>query len=506
MYTCDKHYDIVLIDSGCNSEVLEKYPDHIDIIAVDFDDYNLNFSENISDNLGHGTAITKCIFNVFPDAHVMMIKAFDQFFSIDDKHLMQILKFIDTNIKTSFISISGGIIEMNKTNEIHDLCKKLRYERDIVIVGAMGNDKSIRYPGAFDCVIGVDILNDSNDIFFLKDHYVNFIVGSKKIYSFTKSTSLAVAYMVAYLAKIKYENECYSFAQLESLIMENKTDIYNIPIQKKLNRILILALDDFQNLKQKLSHFGEIEVVLATHKCRLLEASRYFSTVLSWSKLDDLQKFDLIINYNMDNLGRYMDFNTYNWYMQSAYNNCIPFLKMKRNKLFFENQYECEDKNKLCLKDYDIFFENENIKCESTLICSNSLSMGYFNIINSLKKENPRSKYFYVDNILSVLNGDAFIETIGQRNVAEIFHRAALYMRWSASTQQLPLVTIVTLPSLLSNKYSQENIIDFDTIVKQTKCQHIIFILAGNNEHSVSIDKYIEKYKNNGVELSIIHA
>lgn len=505
MHTYDKHYDIVLIDSGCNSEILEKYSKYIDAIAIEFNNYNLTFSKNISDNLGHGTEITKCIFSVFSTACIMIIKAFDQFFSIDDKHLLQILKFIDDNIKTSFISISGGILKTNQSNEIHELCKKLRFEKDIVIVGAMGNDKSIRYSGGYDCVLGVDILNNSNNIFFLKDHYVNFIVGSKKLHSFTRSTSLAVSYIVAYLAKLKCENKCCNFAQLEALITDNQTEIYNIHIQKRLHKILVLALDDFQNLQQKLSHFGGIEVVLATHKYRLQEACRYFHTVLSWSKADDVQKFDLIINYNIDNLKNYMNSNTYNWYIQSTDSNHIPFLKIKQNKLFFENQYSCTNKTKILLKDYDIFFENENIECDSTLICSDGLSINCFNIINSLKNKNPHSKYFYVDNILSILNEDAFIEAIGQSNVAEIFHRSALYMRWSASNQQLPLITIVTFPSLLSNKYSKENIIDFDTIVKQTKCQHVIFLLEGNNEYSVSVKKYIEMYKSNGVKLSIIN-
>lgn len=154
--------DIVVIDSGVDYSLLRN-SNNINGIAVKKNDFQEHYiSDDIRDQIGHGTAVCSVIIKESPSLRIFMIKLFDTFGSIDLDDIIYALTYIKNNIKCKVINMSFGVSYCEDISYFEKICKEL-IQSGIIIVSAYDNLGTISYPAFFDDVIGVDIsLKDSS--------------------------------------------------------------------------------------------------------------------------------------------------------------------------------------------------------------------------------------------------------------------------------------------------------------------------------------------------------
>jgi len=149
-------YDLVIIDSGvqANHPALEKISFHV--LQFNFiSDNEYILEDEISDNIGHGTAVFYLISKYLQDERVLNIKVFTTDFEPSAQQIIEVLQYIEKNISCKIIHLSNGIIHCDEKEQLHDVCRSLT-RSGIIIICAFENTGIISYPAAFDEVIGVD--------------------------------------------------------------------------------------------------------------------------------------------------------------------------------------------------------------------------------------------------------------------------------------------------------------------------------------------------------------
>lgn len=160
---------VVLIDSGISCKCFNKQFKGINLIS---------YSNNIDDDIGHGTAISYQILKQHPDINIFHIKIFDkQNVEVKEDKLIEALEYVYKNIKDCFlIHISAGIQQCQNYDKLINICNDL-YKRKVIIVSAFDNDGNISFPAAFDNVIGVDLdagCVSINEFMVVKNSLVNY--------------------------------------------------------------------------------------------------------------------------------------------------------------------------------------------------------------------------------------------------------------------------------------------------------------------------------------------
>lgn len=204
-----KKYDIVIIDSGVDIQHMELQSKMIEGISIDSDGIHHG---DISDQIGHGTAICGIVFRHIPNAHIFVIKIIKETNDlIDDNFLYVALNYVYENIDCCVINMSMGVNTVSNHPELYELCNKIN-QRNILLVAAFDNYKAISYPAAYDNVIGVDSCNfckNTNEVYVYHDSCVNVgaygkaqrILGINNTYLMAYGNSYACAHVSALLIK-----------------------------------------------------------------------------------------------------------------------------------------------------------------------------------------------------------------------------------------------------------------------------------------------------------------
>lgn len=153
------NYDIVIIDSGLDL----KNTQNVSGICIRKVDNGFEFSNDLADEVGHGTIIYSIIRKQVPECKVFIIKLSECDNNFDASFLISALKYVRDNIACKIINISLGVNVSNNLSELYDLCVEIS-RKGAVIVSAFDNEGCHSYPAAFDCVIGVDNKNDFKHI------------------------------------------------------------------------------------------------------------------------------------------------------------------------------------------------------------------------------------------------------------------------------------------------------------------------------------------------------
>ncbi len=163
------NYDIVIIDSGIN---LNNNP-NTNGICIQKNNAGIVVSDDLTDEIGHGTVIYSVIQKEAKSAKIYNIKLFVEENSDDGACLIAALDYIKKNISCKLINISLGITISDNLDELYNICAELS-ANGVVIISAFDNGGCYSYPAAFDCVIGVDSKNDLANI-----SEIDFIENSK---------------------------------------------------------------------------------------------------------------------------------------------------------------------------------------------------------------------------------------------------------------------------------------------------------------------------------------
>ncbi len=168
--------DIVVIDSGVMTThpALKEYK--IKGIALTLENNELKVGTDISDKIGHGTAVCSIIKAHSPKSEIYVIKVFDEInVAIGEELLLSVLGFIKKNIQCKIINLSLGINYIKNYSYFYNTCDDLR-KMGITIIAAFDNIGGISYPAAFDNVIGVqhsDECINNTDICIVDNSVVN---------------------------------------------------------------------------------------------------------------------------------------------------------------------------------------------------------------------------------------------------------------------------------------------------------------------------------------------
>lgn len=210
-----ENVSIAIIDSG------------VDICREVFQKTNFfKITEDIKDDIGHGTAVASIIAKNVHDVDLYIYKLFEKEEYAEINELVAALKYINENYDFDIIHLSSGVVQYDTLNELYDICEEL-YHKGTTIVAAFDNEGSISYPAAFEHVIGVDWSEKcsiGSEYIYVKNGIVN-IKGTGSLqklpwidggYRWVSGSSFVAPYITARVARLRQKGVC----ELEAICSE----------------------------------------------------------------------------------------------------------------------------------------------------------------------------------------------------------------------------------------------------------------------------------------------
>ena len=209
---------IAIIDSGCFNHIILREK----LI------YGKNFtsegnSQNINDNLGHGTHIAGIIHDIIPEAQLLIIKVLDRYgYGTIDNVTHGIYYALDKG--ANIINISIGYEDPD--NELKAAIEAAEI-KNVPVICAAGNHNTIEYPAQYGISVG-SIDNKGNVSEFSTNNATLYALGEdiestylNDSYEILTGTSMATAKMTGYIAKYIMNN---GDTQIIDFIKQSKGD------------------------------------------------------------------------------------------------------------------------------------------------------------------------------------------------------------------------------------------------------------------------------------------
>ena len=209
---------IAIIDSGCFNHIILREK----LI------YGKNFtsegnSQNINDNLGHGTHIAGIIHDIIPEAQLLIIKVLDRYgYGTIDNVTHGIYYALDKG--ANIINISIGYEDPD--DELKAAIETAESE-NVPVICAAGNNNTIEYPAQYGISVG-SIDNKGNVSEFSTNNATLYALGEdiestylNDSYEILTGTSMATAKMTGYIAKYIMNN---GDTQIIDFIKQSKGD------------------------------------------------------------------------------------------------------------------------------------------------------------------------------------------------------------------------------------------------------------------------------------------
>lgn len=219
---------IGIIDSGINmARRNEKF--NVAGVYLKKDDFTqaIHYSENISDQIGHGDDCFRIISAMNADANYYIVKVFEKELVTDiDVLTAAILACIDQEV--DIINISAGIKCDEMPVSLRNACDKA-YDNDITVVSALHNQGSCCYPANYIRVIGVGAVQlVAGDKFrYVRNKDIEFYTSAADMFrkgaTWAQSTSFACAKMTGYAAQILEQKGRMQFDALKAELMNAAT-------------------------------------------------------------------------------------------------------------------------------------------------------------------------------------------------------------------------------------------------------------------------------------------
>ena len=302
---------IVIIDSGINIE----HPNLKGLCVSGHSMVEGDATDDINDDLGHGTAILGIISSYNRNAEFYVIKLFDRKHNyVDQNILVSALNYIADKIPCDIVNLSLGISIAENKDELYRACKQLT-EKGIIIVSAHDNLGSLSYPACFDNVIGVadsDNRLKNNEIEYVHDSTINILANgsNQRIcwvepnYLLSAGSSFACAHvsgiLIACEQKFSSLNQAYSFLRETA---KREIDDVNQNFEQKvylpdgiLGRI---ALFPFNKEMHSLIRFQDLMVCEITKVYDLRISGRVGATTNRVLGIESTRNFTI---ENIDNL------------------------------------------------------------------------------------------------------------------------------------------------------------------------------------------------------------
>ena len=334
---------IAVIDSGV-------YSLHPKLIDCKFHKYNLlDTSSNVDDKLGHGTAVIGIIKNHVPNAKIIVLKLFDQSYTIDFLDFCDALNYVYKHIDYDILNLSIGITECPDHNSLIKICRKLSNKG--ILISAFDNFGAISYPAAYPFVIGVDSNEkyiNPLDYDYIEDSYINIRGKGGNQRLFWNGPD--------YIIQSGSSFTCAHITGLTAKIMENKINKKNMILHKlRENAIHLYTSKSYRINKPKFNieqaicmpYNKEIDTLIRNHSMLDFFLCGVFDTKYNLNVgkkitsyiVNDIEKinwqdeFDTVILGHIKELSRLTNFDYYNYIYDHLY---ITFIKIQYSIIFIK--------------------------------------------------------------------------------------------------------------------------------------------------------------------------
>ncbi|PFI46998.1 hypothetical protein COL27_33645 [Bacillus sp. AFS075960] len=252
---------VAVIDSGVEYE-------HFDIISEKISGINLINQKkelgDISDQLGHGTAICSILSNSDDITSIQVLKIFDNDYRVDLDKLIDAIEYA-IYLNVDIINLSLGILQHDNLMSLKIACQKA-VEKGIVIVAACENSGEISYPAEWDFVIGVDTnknLKKVDEFFFLENSSIEIqafgkpqkVAHLKSGHIVVNDNSYATPHITNLIAKIINKHGRKSIESIKKLLMKQAKqtiDLYQVTSEELVLKAKQFETD-FDSLRNKIS-------------------------------------------------------------------------------------------------------------------------------------------------------------------------------------------------------------------------------------------------------------
>lgn len=237
-------FDIVIIDSGVNyshpgvkstNEANGRYGFSLKLAP----EKGVEIDPDVTDNIGHGTAVYSIIRKLCDNAKILVVKIFDSEMQTEEELLVACLQYLRENIYSRIIHISAGIAACINRKELESLCNSFA-ENNSIIVCAFDNLGGLSYPAAFNSVIGVELSYNCKKI-----NEYNYLINSpvdiqafgltQKVpwlnneYKSVCSNSFSAPYITGAVYKGLASGIC-TFAKMKQWLRMNAKKVINLPL------------------------------------------------------------------------------------------------------------------------------------------------------------------------------------------------------------------------------------------------------------------------------------
>ncbi len=148
--------NVTIIDSGVdlNHPTLARH--EFKGISISLENGEIKINNDISDEVGHGTAVAGIICNSNINVNIYVIKIFvTAEMTVEPEVLLNALKYVYENVDCQFVLMSLGTTVLDDTEPLKQICERIT-QNGIEIISAFDNLGCLSYPACLKNVIGVD--------------------------------------------------------------------------------------------------------------------------------------------------------------------------------------------------------------------------------------------------------------------------------------------------------------------------------------------------------------
>jgi len=254
-------------------------------VSISLENGEIKINNDISDEVGHGTAIAGIIFNSNLNVNIYMIKIFvTAELTVEPEVLLAALKYVYENVDCQFILMSLGATVLDDIEPLKQICDRIT-QKGTVIISAFDNLGCLSYPACLKNVIGVDSVDyiKNNDEYEVieGDGVIDLRAkgGIQRVcwvnpkYRLVTGTSFAAAHALTHIVR-EYEEGARGKDEILKHLRTNAKRIVTLSNKRMfcdnemfLNSIKNIAVYPYNKEIQTMVRYSELMPYKITHIC-----------------------------------------------------------------------------------------------------------------------------------------------------------------------------------------------------------------------------------------------